>query len=72
VGAGARGDRARRAAIAEAAGASTGGVGLIAFAVVAWLGLPHLPAPLALGAAAIAWAAAGFGTWAVRRVLAIR
>jgi len=69
AGAGARGDRARRAGICEAVGAAAGCVGLAAFAVVAWLALGPWPAPAALAAATGAWVACAFGGWAARRVL---
>jgi len=69
AGPGARGDRARRAAICEAVGAAAGCVGLAAFAALVWHGLDRWPAPLAFTAATVAWAAFAFAGWAVRRLL---
>jgi Protein of unknown function (DUF3147) len=67
VGRGARGDRARRAAIAEAVGAVAGSVGMAAFALGLWLGLDRWPLAAVFGLALLAWAAVALGTWAFRR-----
>jgi hypothetical protein len=71
VGPGARGDRARRAAFIDASGAAMGGVGMFAFAVVAAAGLQR-SAPVALGAAVVAWTFVAICTWAIRRRIQIR
>jgi hypothetical protein len=68
VGPSARGDRARRAAIAEAAGAAIGSMGLIAFASIVWWGLRRLPAAVALGASVGGWLVVAPLAWALRRV----
>jgi hypothetical protein len=62
-----RGDRARHAAIVEAAGASLGTLGLLAFAVVAWQLLARTRAWIALPAATLAWAAVAAGAWYARK-----
>ena len=70
VAGGARGDRARRAAIAEAVGAAAGSIGLVAFAVALSLGLPRWPPAVSFAAATLAWTATALGSWAIRRPLA--
>jgi hypothetical protein len=58
------------AASVDAAGASLGTIGLIAFAVIVWRYLPsHSPFPswLVLAVAAIAWLALSILLWALRR-----
>ena len=67
AGPGARGDRARRAAIAEAAGAAMGSVGLIAFAGVTWFGLPRVGAAATLAASSVGWAAFALVSFVWRR-----
>ncbi|HVU53120.1 MAG TPA: DUF3147 family protein [Polyangia bacterium] len=67
VGGAARGDRARRAGIVEAAGAAVGSVGIIAFALVARATLGRAATALALGAALAAWALVAFATWVIRK-----
>jgi hypothetical protein len=67
VGPGARGDRARRAGIAEATGAGAGSVGLLAFALAAWLGAVTGHTLVALVAAMLAWVIVAFGSWTIRR-----
>ncbi len=67
AGPGARGHRARRAAIAQAAGAAVGSLGLAAFAAAAWLGLTRVGAGLALPLAMTAWAVAAVGGWYLRK-----
>jgi len=65
----ARGHRARRAGICEAVGAAAGCVGLVAFALVAWVGLDRWPVPLTLALATLGWAIFAFASWALRRSL---
>ena len=67
TGAGARGDRARRAAVIETTGASAGGMGMIAFAVIAWQFFGRWPAWLALAAATAAWTLVALVAWMVRK-----
>lgn len=67
AGPGARGDRGRHAATIEAAGASIGTVGLLAFAIVVWQLLPRTSAWIALPAATLAWAAVAAGLWVARK-----
>jgi len=67
AGPGARGDRARRAALVEATGASAAAIGLVAFALVAWSRLGHWPAWLALATATLAWAIVAVTGWTVRK-----
>ncbi len=67
AGPGHRGDRGRHAAIVEAAGASFGAVGLLAFAIVAWQLLPRTRAFIALPAATLAWAAVAAAVWLARK-----
>ena len=67
VGRGARGDRARRAAIADAVGAGAGSVGMVAFAVGLWIGLPRWPLTAVFAISLLAWAVMSFGSWTIRR-----
>jgi hypothetical protein len=67
VGPGARGDRARRAAVVEAAGASIAGLGLIVFALVVWRSVVHWPASITLPVATAAWAAVALIAWFARK-----
>ena len=72
AGPGARGDRARRAVVIEATGASAGALGLMAFAVVGWARFGHWPAWLTLVAATAAWAAVATVAWVIRKVRRFR
>ena len=67
AGPGARGDRARRAAVIEATGASAGALGLIAFALVGWARFGRWPAWLTLVAATAAWSAVAWLAWMIRK-----
>jgi hypothetical protein len=67
AGPGARGDRARRAVVIEATGASAGALGLVAFALVGWACFGHWPAWLTLAAATAAWSAVAALAWFVRK-----
>jgi hypothetical protein len=63
AGPGARGDRARRAAVLEATGASAGALGLVAFALVGWASFGRWPAWLTLTVATAAWCAVAWLAW---------
>jgi hypothetical protein len=67
AGPGAHGDRARRAAVLETFGASIGGLGMVAFSIVAWRLLPRWPGWLALLVATAAWAAVASVAWFARK-----
>jgi len=67
AGPGARGDRARRAAVIETTGASAGALGLVAFALACWARFGRWPAWLTLIAATAAWAAVAWVSWMVRK-----
>ena len=64
-----RGQRARRAALAEAVGASLGAVGLTAFALVLWKTLGRAPLGVVFAAAVVVWATVALAAWFVRRRL---
>jgi hypothetical protein len=53
----------------EARGATLGSVGMIIFAAVMWLGLPHLPPVLGFAMAGFAWLAVSVIVWQLRRTL---
>jgi hypothetical protein len=61
--------RGREAAAVDAAGASMGSIGLIAFAVIVWFYLPAHSAYLILPIAAIAWFTLSILLWAARKRL---
>ncbi len=61
------GSRARHAVALDAAGAALGGVGLSAFAIMAWQLLPRLNAPAVLVLATIAWFALSTLLWWARK-----
>lgn len=67
VGPGARGDRARRAAVIETTGASAGGIGMIAFALIAWQFFDRWPVWLTLAVAIAGWAVTALVAWTVRK-----
>jgi len=67
AGPGARGDRARRAVVIEATGASAGALGLMAFALVGWARFGPWPPWLTLIAATAAWAAVAAVAWVIRK-----
>ncbi|HEY6475986.1 MAG TPA: DUF3147 family protein [Polyangia bacterium] len=62
-----RGDRARRAAVIEATGASAAAIGLVAFALVAWNRVGRWPTWMTLAVATLAWAAVAAVSWVVRK-----
>ena len=55
--------RGRKAAGADAAGASMGSIGLIAFAGFVWKVLPSFGAWIAIGGASLLWAIISVGVW---------
>lgn len=61
--------RAKKAAAADAAGAAFGSIGLLAFALVAWVCTPRLSVWLTLALATLAWAVVSFLAWLTRRRL---
>lgn len=61
--------RGRTIASIDAAGASMGSIGLIAFGAVTWLALPHGSAGLVLMLAGLAWCAVSFAAWWLRKLL---
>jgi hypothetical protein len=60
-------ERGTDAAAIDALGAAMGSVGLLAFAGICWWLIPRYPAPLALGAATIAWLLVSFSAWTIRQ-----
>jgi hypothetical protein len=68
AGPGAHGDRARRATVIEATGASAGALGLVAFALVGWNRFGRWPAWLTLIMATAAWSAVTGLAWVIRKV----
>lgn len=61
--------RGRTVASVDAAGASMGSLGLIAFGAVTWLALPHLSAASVLALAGAAWCAVSFAAWWLRKLI---
>ncbi len=61
--------RAHQVAGLDAAGAATGSIGLMAFAVVVWQLLPILPVAEVLAAAIVAWFAVSAAVWYARKTL---
>jgi hypothetical protein len=59
--------RGRAAASIDAAGASLGALGLIAFAVVVWRILPQHNSWLAISSASVAWFAVSICGWLLRK-----
>ncbi len=57
----------RKAAAVDAAGASIGTIGLLAFAILVWRYLPAHPSWLVLSIAAITWLALSILLWALRK-----
>jgi hypothetical protein len=64
--------RGREAAACEAAGAVLGSIGLMAFALTFWQGLPRLSLWLVFVIAVMAWAGVSVGLWFVRKRLRFR
>jgi len=58
---------ARRAALADAVGATLGSLGLLAFAVTIWQVVERLGPAAAVPMAALAWAIVAGGAWVLRR-----
>jgi len=61
--------RGRDAAALDAVGAAMGSLGLVLFAVLAWMLLPSHPPRLVLAGATVAWLAASGAIWVIRRKL---
>jgi hypothetical protein len=61
--------RGRAAAGVDAAGASMGSIGLIAFALVVWQQLPHFSAAVVLACATVAWFVISVLLWQLRETL---
>jgi Protein of unknown function (DUF3147) len=61
--------RAADAVAIEARGATLGSIGMIAFAAVMWLALPHLPSVLGFVSAGAAWLVISIAVWHLRRRL---
>jgi Protein of unknown function (DUF3147) len=61
--------RAADAVAIEARGATLGSAGLVIFALVMWLVLPHAPRVLGFAIAGFAWVALSVTVWQLRRVL---
>jgi Protein of unknown function (DUF3147) len=61
--------RAADAVAIEARGATLGSVGLITFAAVMWLALPHVPSVLSFVLAGAAWLVLSVAAWQLRRRL---
>jgi Protein of unknown function (DUF3147) len=59
--------RGRQAAALDAAGAALGSIGLIAFAIIVWQGLPGHNPGVVLGSATLAWLAVSGLLWWVRK-----
>lgn len=57
----------RKVAAVDAAGASMGAIGLLAFALIVWRSLPGHSSYLVLSIAAIAWFALSILLWALRK-----
>jgi hypothetical protein len=60
--------RGREAASLDAAGASLGAIGLVAFAAVVWLCIPDHNPILIIAAATATWMALSVGLWRVHRL----
>lgn len=61
--------RGRAAAGIDAAGAAMGSIGLAAFAVLVWQGLPKTTVGIVLTIATLAWLATSVGVWQLREGL---
>jgi hypothetical protein len=61
--------RAADAVAIEARGATLGSIGMIVFAAVMWLALPHMPLTLGFVTAGFAWLAVSVVVWQLRRTL---
>jgi hypothetical protein len=62
-------ERGREVVALEATGTALGSVGLVLFAGVVWLLLPHQNSWIVLSAATFAWAAGSVGVWILRMKL---
>jgi hypothetical protein len=61
--------RGRAAAGVDAAGASLGSIGLVAFAIVVWRELPNFSLPIVLILATLAWLVTSVSLWQLRETL---
>jgi hypothetical protein len=61
--------RGRRAASIDAAGASMGSIGLVAFALLVWQVLPRAQVWVVLALATLLWLAVSVGVWQIRKRL---
>ena len=61
--------RARALASVHAAGASAGTFGLIAFALIVWLGLGHFRPVVTMLTATLSWFAVSYAAWWIREKL---
>jgi hypothetical protein len=60
--------RARQVAGIDAAGASMGSIGLVAFAIIVWQGLPRYSLIAVLATAFVAWLLVAVAIWWLRKV----
>lgn len=60
--------RARAAAGVDAAGASLGSIGLVAFAIIVWRELPSFGLPIVLSLATLAWFVTSVSLWHLREI----
>jgi len=61
--------RGRAAAGVDAAGASLGSIGLVAFALIVWRELPNFSLPIVLSLATLAWLITSVSLWQLRESL---
>jgi len=64
--------RGREAASVDAAGASLGALGLMAFACLLWLALPQLQTGWVIAGATVVWFGVSLGLWKLRRQASMR
>jgi len=61
--------RVLKVAAIDAAGASIGSIGLVAFAIIVWRALAHFPLTAVLAAATSAWLLVAISVWWARKTL---
>lgn len=59
--------RARQVAGVDAAGSSMGSIGLMAFAIITWQGLPRYSPTVVLAISTSAWLLVAVAAWAIRK-----